>query len=417
MDRNFPGKEVQLMNAYSIRLIDLHRTTWLVATTIVLFGGLLGFSQTKNDTQGDPDVLVLNNGDALHGKFVNAIGNKVTFHTEAFGDMSLTWDKIKELHTAQKFAVFHDEQKPPSKNEARQLPTGTLQVEDKSVTVQTENAPNAPPIPLDHAQYIMDAPTLDKHINHEPGFFSGWQGAATAGATLVGATQKQYTFSGAVALARTVPTVPWLKTRNRTLVGFTGSYGKITQPSYVRLGPPPVVVLATTTKSAIYHADAERDHYFSERIFALAQTAFDHNFSQDLELQQIYGGGLGWTAIKSPRQQLDLKATLQYEKQKFISSSSSGQDLIGSTFSASYILHTRLVTFTQELAYIPAYNNPSAYSANEINTFAFPTYKNLAFSVGTIDSYLNNPPAALPPTQRNSFQFTMGVTYAIKSKY
>ena len=43
--------------------------------------------------------------------------------------------------------------------------------------------------------------------------------------------------------------------------------------------------------------------------------------------------------------------------------------------------------------------------------------KALSFSVGTLDSYLNDPPASLPPTKRNSFQFTMGLTYAIKSKY
>jgi hypothetical protein len=34
-----------------------------------------------------------------------------------------------------------------------------------------------------------------------------------------------------------------------------------------------------------------------------------------------------------------------------------------------------------------------------------------------MDSYLNDPPAAVPPTKRNSFQFTTGLTYAIKSKY
>jgi hypothetical protein len=37
--------------------------------------------------------------------------------------------------------------------------------------------------------------------------------------------------------------------------------------------------------------------------------------------------------------------------------------------------------------------------------------------VGTNDSYLNDPPVTAPPTKRNSFQFTMGLTYAIKSKY
>ena len=41
---------------------------------------------------------------------------------------------------------------------------------------------------------------------------------------------------------------------------------------------------------------------------------------------------------------------------------------------------------------------------------------NLSFSLGTNDSYLNDPPTSLPPTKRNSFQFTMGLTYAIKPK-
>jgi hypothetical protein len=182
-------------------------------------------------------------------------------------------------------------------------------------------------------------------------------------------------------------------------------------------------VAAVVTKSAISHLDAERDEYFSPRVFALGQAAFDHNFGQDLSLQQIYGGGIGWTALKKPKQQLDLKGTIQYEKQQFMAGAGTGnQNLVGSTFSATYALHTRLFNLMQGLAYIPAYNDFTAYSATETDTLAFPTYKNLSFSVGTLDSYLNDPPAVVlsatqPPIKRNSFQFTMGFTYAIKSKY
>ena len=45
---------------------------------------------------------------------------------------------------------------------------------------------------------------------------------------------------------------------------------------------------------------------------------YDHNFSQSLQLQQIYGGGIGYTIIKQPKQTLDLKALIQYERQDFI---------------------------------------------------------------------------------------------------
>jgi len=120
------------------------------------------------------------------------------------------------------------------------------------------------------------------------------------------------------------------------------------------------------------------------------------------------------TAVKTDTQEFDLKGTIQYEKQQFIAGTSgTNQNLIGSTFSISYFLHTKLVSYTQNLAFIPAYNTPRAYSAGETNTLTFPAYKNLAFSVGTIDTYLNDPP---PSTRRNSFQFTMGLSYALKSK-
>lgn len=361
------------------------------------------------------DVLVVANGDTLHGKFVKEVGGKVTFHTEAFGDVDIPWNQIKELHTAQIFAVLDKTVKLRGKKHRAPVPEGVLDMQNQAIVIHAPGAAALAPIPVANAQFIVDGPTLNTQMNHEPNFFTGWNGAATAGATLVAATQNQYTVSGAIGLLRVVPSVSWLNTRHRTSGNFSGSYGKITQPAYFSAG---VLVPQTVTKSAIYHADAERDQFFSARLFGLAQTAFDHNFAQDLQLQQIYGGGLGWTIFNTPRHEADVKATLQYEKQEFISGAAgTNQNLVGSTFAANYMLHLSRVTYTQSLSYIPAWNTPRAYSTNETNTFAFPTYKSLSFSVGTIDTYLNDPPLAVPPTRRNSFQFTMGLTYAIKSKY
>lgn len=363
-----------------------------------------------------PDVLVLSDGDTLHGQLVQEQGGTITFHTESLGDVKITWDKIKELHTGEDFAVLATTEKVRGKHAGASLPIGPLDATSTAVTIHPANSQPAPqPVPVKDAQFIVDAAALDKQLHQEPNFFTGWNGSATAGATLVTATQNQYTFSGALALVRVVPTVGWLDSRNRTSTDFTGSFGKITQPAYYT---GPVYTAAVVSKTSILHFDAERDEYVSSRIYGLAQTAFDHNYSQDLNLQQIYGAGMGWTAIKNPKQIADLKATMQYEKQDFISGSgTANQNLIGSTFSASYTLKLKLVAFNQSAEYIPAYNNPRAYSAGEVDTFAFPTWKNFGFSLGTDDSYLNDPPVTEPPTKRNSFQFTFGLTYAFKSKY
>lgn len=373
-----------------------------------------------------PDILVLSNGDTLHGKFVSETAGTVTFHSDPLGDITLVWSKIKELHVTGKFGVLSQAVAVRGKKHRVQFPVGRFDVANDALTVHTESAPPLAPIPVAKARYIMESSVLDKQINLEPGIFAGWNGTATAGATLVSATQNQYTFIGAVNLVRAVPTANWLAPRNKTIFGFNESYGKITQPAYSYPATPPATGLiqapAIVTKSSIMHVGAERDEFFSTRFYALGQATFDHNYAQQLQLQQIYGSGFGWTVLKTAKQEFDLKGTIQYEKQQFMAGAGSGnQNLIGSTYQADYILHSKLFTFTQGLSFIPAYNQPSAYSVTETNTVAFPVYKNFSFSVGTLDSYLNDAPfigtSGVPPTRPNSFQFTTGITYTIKSKY
>jgi len=233
----------------------------------------------------------------------------------------------------------------------------------------------------------------------------------------VQATQNQYTFSGAAAFQRLVPTLDWLDPRNRTTLNYTQSYGKITDPSYIDANGN--FVPETTSKSSIFHLDIERDQYITSRLYYLGMASWDHNFSQNLDLQQIYGGGIGYTVFKTPKHQLDVKATIQYERQSFFNTvENEDQSLIGSTFGADYVLHLPgSMVFNQEVLYIPAWNNLHAYSVAETNSLTFLAYKNFGFTVGTLDTYLNNVPLAFPPTKRNSFQFTAGVTYTMKSHY
>lgn len=404
----------------------IRRRTRIATAAALILAGMCAAQNQPAAPHDTPDVLVLSNGDTLHGRFVSETGGKVTFHSDPLGDIVLAWDKIKELHVAEKFGVLDKRVPAGRRNRSLQFPIGSFDVAAGTVTVHTENAPAPPPIPVKSADYIMASGTLDKEIRHEPDLFQGWNGSATAGATIVSATNNQYTVTGAVSLVRAIPTVTWLDPRNKTILGFNESFGQITQPAYTYAPNPSAPLLVTVpaviTKSSIAHFAAERDQYFSSRVYALAQTAFDHNFAQDLQLQQIYGGGLGWTMVKSSKHEFDLKGAMQYEEQRFFPGSGNvDQNLVGSTFSANYILRLKLLTLTQDLSYIPAYNQPSAYSAAETDSASFPAYRNFSFTVGTIDTYLNDAPflgtSTNPPTKPNSFQFTMGVTYAIKSKY
>lgn len=375
-----------------------------------------GKTKSPAKTTPPPDVVVLSDGDRIFGTFVREVGGKVTFHSDILGDLVIPWENITEIHTQTKMAILDKNTVPRRHKLPTNLPEGTLSIANSMITVHPENNLLIEPIPVASAEYIIDDATLRKQVFGHPSFLAGWNGAATAGATIVHATQRQYTFTGDVALVRTLPAVSFLNPDNRTSFDFTESYGKIDSPAFVT---PTVNIPRSEVKSSILHAEAERDQYFSARAYALGMIAFDHNFSQDLQLQQIYGGGIGYTVIKKPKSELDVKATIQYERQSFINApSGTNKSLVGSTFAGTYAATlTHGMVFNQQAAYIPAYNDFHAYSLNETDTLAFPAYKNFSFSIGTLDSYLNDPPATIPPTLRNSFQFTAGVSYVIKSKY
>jgi len=390
------------------RRILLSAAVILTVCGVGAAGQAAGPAASKPASQ--PDVIVFNNGDQLSGKFLRSVGGSAVFHSDIAGDISVSWDKVKEIHSSSKFVVLKKGFESKRNALPAHMPAGSLTVENKEIVLTPTEGGKIEPLPLAEVEYVIDQPTFEKELGHKVGFFSAWTGSATGGATIVEATQNTYTFNGGVALVRAIPLVGWLNSRNRTLLGFQGSYGKITEPGFQE------------EKSAIYHAYGEYDEYFSPRVYALGQVAFDHNFAQSLDLQQVYGGGLGWTVVKQPKQTLDLKGTAQYERQSFLvqvqttppTAPSPEQSIIGSTFAANYMRKLpKGMIFNQQLAYLPAWNTPHDYSAAETNALVLPVYKRLGLSVGTIDTYLNDPPVTTPPTKANSFQFTFGATYTL----
>ncbi len=238
-------------------------------------------------------------------------------------------------------------------------------------------------------------------------FWSGWTGALSAAASDVQSTNYGRTFNLGLNLVRTIPTVPYLPPRNRTTLDVSETYGKLTQLVVPR---PAINVPDSVAKTHIFHADFERDEYIHPRFYALGDLTLDHNYAQGLDLQQVYGAGFGWTPVQQPRQQLDLKVDVHYEKQQFqTTTTNQNQNLIGSTFAEAYrrTLPAKLL-LTESASILPAWNNPNAYSATGTINLSLPAYKRLTVNFGASDSFINNPPFGF---QKNSFQFVTGIGY------
>jgi hypothetical protein len=354
--------------------------------------------------QPAPDVLIFTNGDQLTGKLERASGGSVVFKSDMAGELTIAFDKIKELRSGAQFALLRKGEKVQRNN----VEVGAITVTAGKVAVAPPAATSPVTVPAVDVNYLVDKDTFDRSLAHRAAFTEGWNGSITAGASLVRSTQNATNFTAAVALVRAIPTVSFLPARNRTTVDLTESYGRQTSPVIPQTTPasPSLVVL-----SNIFHAGAERDQYFSPRMYVLVDTAFDHDYAQGLQLQQLYGGGVGWTAFKTDKHELDLKAEAHYEKQAF-QTSSANLEIFGSTFAESYIRHLpRKLVFTENGNYLPAWNQTQAYSANLTATLAIPVFKRLSASLSTTDNYLNDPS---PGYKKNSYQFTTGVTYSLK---
>jgi hypothetical protein len=399
------------------RFRHLPKNLWLTLIALFVFNAA---SLAHADDKPSPDTLVFSNGDSLKGKLIGANGSGVTFHSDMAGDLTITWDKIKTIDATEKFAVIKNKQLINRKTPPADVPQGTIAVSDKNVNVAAPNGPAT--VSVSDTQAIVEDGAFQNTVYHEPGFFNGYVGAFTLGVALVDSTQTAQTFNGALNLVRTVPNASWIDPRNKTILDAAGIYGLQKQNANPAQG-----TLYSSVKTVIIHGDLERDEYLTPRFYYLGYASADHNYAQGLSLQYIFGGGFGYTVIKDPVQELDVKTDLHYERQEFATPlfpvlPTPSNNLIGMDFAETYMRKLpKGLGFTETGVFTPSFNTPSAtiavanpghpYSADFNAAVTFPVYKQLSFSSGLIDNYISNP---APGFNSNSFQFIFGATYAFK---
>ena len=254
------------------------------------------------------DVLIFANGDQLTGKLESVTGGNVIFKSDMAGTVTISIDKIKELKSGAEFAPAPQRRRRRAKRTCPRAPSRS----QTSKLILTP-APNEPPavVPADDVDYLIDRASFDQQMVTRPASSPDGVANITGGANIVRSTTTGTTFYAGLTLVRAIPTVPWMAPRNRTTVNVSESYGKLSTPVIPPTTPP---TPASEVLTNIFHADAERDQYFSPRLYALADASWDHNYGQGLQLQQVYGAGIGYTAIKTPKQELDLKADVHYDE-------------------------------------------------------------------------------------------------------
>lgn len=373
-----------------------------------LWPSLAQSADSKKAAKPEPDVIVFTNGDRLTGKLLYESKGSVTFQSDSVGNVTVAWAKIKSINSNQDFAVIRQGVRINRKTPDSMAPQGKLSVEDQKIEISSSANGTTTEIPASDAAYVVDAATFVKEVRGSPGWLSDWTGTATLGAAQIDATQNSRSFTTAITAARTVPNVTWMDPRLRTTLDFNSAYGSISQPN------------TPTVKTSIINAGAEQDWYLSPRFYALANSAWQHNYSLGLDLQESYGGGFGLTVFKNARQELDATFDIHFERQEFGITPgivpppppAPSLNLVGADFTDVYSLKlAHGILFNENATISPAFNVPNAWSALINSTLAFPVYKHFSFTVGELDNYLNDPAVG---SNANSFQYTGGLTYTFK---
>lgn len=372
------------------------RSLLLIASFVC--GACPALAQPAASADAEPDVLIFANGDKLTGRFERSDGSKVVFKADMAGEIAVEWKSIKEIHTNREFAVIPSGVKVKRGESPAKIPQGVLAVENQRIELHNPGTA-VETIPTADSAYVVDQEAFDRAVTSSEGVFQGWNGSVTLGASLVEATQRSNTLSGAASWLRVTPLEHWLDRRDRTSVSVSFAYGKLTQPN------------TQDVKTDIYHLDAEHDRYFTSRLFGFGVLAYDHNFSQGLDLQQSYGAGIGWTVVKNPENELNLRSSMNYVKQQF-QTALLNQNLIGSAFTENYMHRfAHDVVLTEQGSVTPTWNNRDAYSAASQLSLTIPVYKRFSLSLAGIHTFINNPPEGF---RKNSVQFTTGLTYTVK---
>src|ERR1700722_16180241 len=139
----------------------------VISGTIALVVGLFGFSALQGQAKPDPDVLLFTDGERLTGHFVKSTGSLLTFKSDALGEITVDWSKVKELQSSAKVAVIPKGVRLRKRADAVNIPQGTLSVEDQQVHLAGE-----PPrsMPVADTGSIIDQAGFQNALAHQPGF-------------------------------------------------------------------------------------------------------------------------------------------------------------------------------------------------------------------------------------------------------
>jgi hypothetical protein len=339
------------------------------------------------------DTLALKNGDHLTGTIETSDAKVITFKTDYAGEIKVPWSAIKETTTEKPVYVVRTD---------KTTVNGSVTSEDANVLVHTRNAAEVR-VPLSDVAVIRSPEQQQAYERSlHPGLLEAWNGGANFGFALARGNSDTTNLTLGFNADR--------KTLSDEIKAYASSI-------YSTSGIP---VAGTVTASEIL-GGIRFDRNIKPKLFAFVGGDFAHNALQSLDIQQIYGAGLGWHAINHPNTTLDVLAGLNYTRESY-----SGATVV--TAHASVNRNFPAITVGEDFA--KKLGGPTSFTEHfyfypdlsDINQYRFSLdagsvtqiNKWLGWQTTVSDRYITNPP--ILGTKSNDFVLSTGVNLAFGSR-
>lgn len=320
------------------------------------------------------DTVTMKNGDRLTGTLGDSDGKAVTIHTDYAGDVKVNWSAIQEVASAKPLFVVTSD---------KNVVSGTIAPEGENLVVHTTSESSVV-VPLAKITAIRSSEGQQAYEKSlRPGLLQDWKGSVTVGFALARGNSDTTDLNSGINLNR--------KTSSDEIKLYESSV-------YATSGATPTSPGSGVTANAIL-GGAWYDRNITEKMFAFGSADFTHDQLQDLTLQSIYTGGLGWHAIAHPNTTLDVFAGINYTREMYSASASSiatsslTRNLPGITVGEDFThKFGASSTFTENFTFYPDLSDISQYRFSLDAGWVTKLNKWLGWQVTAADRYITNPP-------------------------
>ena len=342
---------------------------------LAIFAGAIALASAAS-----ADTVVLKNGDHLTGTVEVSDGKDVTLKTDFAGEIKIQWSAVQELKTDKPIYVVTPDKKTVS---------GTVSTDGSNLLIHTANNGTVQ-IALAQVTVVRssDVETAYEKSLH-PSLLEAWKGGASLGFAVARGNSETTNLTTGFTAGR--------KTLHDELTLYESSL-------YSTNDLPGGGVIANSILGG-----AKFDRNFTKRLFVFVSADYAHDALQDLNLRQIYSGGLGVHLINNPNTTLDFLAGANYTRETYGGGATAvDRNLAGITVGEDF-MHKfgKSTTLTEVFYFYPDLSNTSEYRFSLNAASVTKINKWLGWQTSLTDRYVTDPPIA--GTKSNDIIFSTGI--------